>query len=562
MKKYLLFIFLAFIVKIYAQEAKFITVKNAKIDSTLKVGADPFFESPIYLITKDHLIFQKDTHTRKILTADIQSLRRPKYDGSRLFILDKNGVFFNGIQVKIDTTGFVILGKTPKNDILWKTNKAVYKNTLILSNIKGSDFVRVPDHQGNFYEGYFKDKTHVYYYDLKLKGLNAAEALTGGSGSICHDKNIMYMADKQLFFQNQPLQYVNEYLNKTKDFAVYQDNIAPEIDPVSLKPLSRSYSVDQNHAYYGNEILPIEKADFASLKVWDHTNSSYLTDGKKLFYKNREIVDQDFDLPSFGTFGIADYCYDKNGIYTRFWDKDKNKVIYKKFPFKYSDPVNSTNTFISDGSSMYVFYKDQAYSESGNELFENLTQEQINLAKPLKMLLFNENGITKLSKGYDYLIRKVDDKIYWGQKDIGADGETFDMIGGFYNFYKDRNNVYQYSREEGFIPVKGIDVPSTEAFMGFLSDKDYIYINHQRIMKNKDPELVVVFQQYGEECGTGRSSVRRFAESYFLFKNREGYWMVKTGDTVYVNKIDEKDINLKKLLEDRIPKTVSKAKRK
>lgn len=561
MKKYLLFVFLTLLVKIYAQEAKFITVKNAEIDSTLKVGTDHFFQSPVYLITNGHLIFQKGAQTRKILTADIQSVRHPKYDQSRLFILDKNGVFFNGIQVKTDTAGFAILGKTPENDFLWKTNKAVYKNTGILNNIKGSDFVRVPDQWGNFYDGYFKDKTHVYYYDLKLTGLNAAEALVVG-GSICHDKNIMYMADKQLFFQSQPLQYVNEYVYKTKDFVVDQNSTVLEIDPVSLKPLSRSYSMDKNHVYYRNEILPIEKADFGSLKVWDHTNSAYLTDGKNLFFKNIVIADHDFDISSFGMFGIGDYCYDKNGVYTKFWDKDKEKVIYKKFPFKYSDPVNSTNTFVSQQSTMYVFYKNQAYSESQNELFENLTQEQINLAQPLKMLLFNENGITKLSKGYDYLIRKVDGKIYWGQKDIGADGETFDMIGGFHNFYKDRNNVYQYSREEGFIPVKGMDVSSTQAFMGFLSDKDYIYINHQRIMKNQDSELVVVFQQYSDECGTGRSSVRSFAESYFLFKNREGYWLVKTGDTVYVNKIDEKDINLKKLLEDRTSKAVSKAKRK
>ncbi|HEX7869508.1 MAG TPA: hypothetical protein VF455_05275, partial [Chryseobacterium sp.] len=114
------------------------------------------------------------------------------------------------------------------------------------------------------------------------------------------------------------MKYVNDVLKKTDNTVVDNDNTILPMHAPSLVGLSRFYSVDKNNVYFKKEILPIDKKDFKNLKTWDHTNSSYISDGKKIFYGNTEF--NGFDVASFGMYEIADVFYDKNGIYKRSWN--------------------------------------------------------------------------------------------------------------------------------------------------------------------------------------------------------------------------------------------------
>ena len=112
---------------------------KATVNPTLKVsnGSYPqcnYLEDPTYIINKGYVVYQ-DCKTHTIIYPDSISFRRPKYDQYG-FALDKNGVYLRGKLVKIDTTGFVAFGSNEKQELLWKTNKAVFKD---LTELKGID---------------------------------------------------------------------------------------------------------------------------------------------------------------------------------------------------------------------------------------------------------------------------------------------------------------------------------------------------------------------------------------------------------------------------------------
>lgn len=546
MKEYLFSIFLFLSITCYAQKIDY--VKKPELDSSLVIGDRLNFYTPLYLVDDDKIIYQKDRRTIKLIASGGKSLVKPENGQADFFALNKDGVFIDGNFVKTDTLGFENLGRTLDGGFFWKTHKAVYKNLTVINNLDASEFQRIRNPKGFSYITFFKDKYYIYYYDKIIKGVDPDSAVFTDS-DLCYDKNSIYIKGEKQFFNSEPLQYVNNYFSKTKDHIISQNKIDSRIDKDSFISLSNFYSRDKDHVYSEYETMPIHAADFVNLKTWKGTNSAYITDGKRLFFKNIDITENNLDISSFGTIENSDFCYDKNGVYSWGFDHKINKLVFYKFPFKYSDPVSSKNIMISEKNNMYVFYKNQAYNLSDG-LFENLTAEQIENAKTQRQHLININGSVKLKTFYNYSLSKVDDKIYWENKETFADAKTFERVKDVPEYYKDKNYVYHFSSKSGLNAIKGIDANSAvgyysfQGFDLFLSDKDYIYFKNYRILRNKNLKLLSVFEGSWPQCGVDNSG----SSTYYLFKNSEGYWLALVSKTVKIKKISEKDPFLKKYL--------------
>jgi len=119
----------------------------------------------------------------------------------------------------------------------------------------------------------------------------------------------------------------------------------------------------------------------------------------------------------------------------------------------------------------------------------------------------------------------------------GFDRETFVRLSSFFGvtFYKDKNLVYIH-QEGKYTPVKGYDVASLQpAFLDlFFTDKDNVYYNPTQLIASKQAELLAVYP--GDRrgwCGNDTT----VETNYYLFKNSEGYWLVKIGGGVFVESL-------------------------
>lgn len=502
-------------------------------------GGCMFLERPIYYINENYVVYQ-DCNTRKILYADISTFEMVKYYGKYGLALDKNGVYIKGNFVATDTTGFTFLGNNEK-DLLWKTNTSVFKNTTALPELNASEFTRLTSQKEDSYSRiYFKDNQNVYYFDKKIEGADLATAdLVYNDNRMFYDKNYMYKDGEIVYFEGEPLLYVNNSLKKTATKVIYNNKVIPNIDTKTLVGLSRHYAKDKNNVYCntfvdGIQTLPINKADFNKLKVWDHTNSAYISDGKNLFYREYMFSKGEFDVPTFGTFGFTDFVYDKNGVYTRRYDEKLEKVVYDKFPFKYTDDVSSKNLQITKGSELYVYYNNQAYSKSTETLYENLTPEQIEITKnrphtPNNMVRLSKlNGKTVLRTLFDYKLSKDDNAVYYDDKKTGADAVTFRKLD--YNYYLDKDNVYIYNREKGLQVITYIDAETAKYFNGFVIDKNYLYRNGTRIIKSEKLEILASYPGYRLGCGLDSQP----SSDYYLFRNAEGFWWIKVSNDITI----------------------------
>ena len=502
-------------------------------------GGCMFLERPIYYINENYVVYQ-NCNTRKILYADISTFEMVKYYGEYGLALDKNGVYIKGNFVATDTTGFTFLGNNEK-DLLWKTNTSVFKNTTALPELNASEFTRLTGQKVDSYSRiYFKDNQNVYYFDKKIEGADIATAdLVYNDNRMFYDKNYMYKDGEIVYFEGEPLLYVNNSLKKTATKVIYNNKVIPNIDTKTLVGLSRHYAKDKNNVYCntfvdGIQALPINKADFNKLKVWDHTNSAYISDGKNLFYREYMFPKGEFDVATFGTFGFTDFVYDKNGVYTRRYDEKLEKVVYDKFPFKYTDEVSSKNLQITKGSELYVYYNNQAYSKSTETLYENLTPEQIEITKnrphtPNNMVRLSKlNGKTVLRTLFDYKLSKDDNAVYYDDKKTGADAVTFRKLD--YNYYLDKDNVYIYNRERGLQVITYIDAETAKYFNGFVIDKNYLYRNGTRIIKSEKLEILASYPGYRLGCGLDSQP----SSDYYLFRNAEGFWWIKVSNDITI----------------------------
>jgi hypothetical protein len=528
-----------------AQQIDFIQIKDPIIDNTLTLTSYVKFDAPRYIINSNYVVFQGSENTRKILNADIASFRFPVIGNrNKHFALDKNGVYFNGIFIETDTTGFQIVNEIQYFiGFIWKTNDKVFLNEMEITKD-----IDVPSFQTLevFNRPYQKDKNYIYYKGQKIKGSDGSSAVRSVIEDLVYDKNYVFHEGEVAFFEGDTIRSINHNLGKTEKYVLrlnpegqnrFQPSILPEMDAKTIKPLSRFYSMDKNFVYFRFEKTPVLPKNFNNVRVWDQINSAYISDGINV-YAGSGILKPELDAKTFGMLSRSDFFFDKNGIYDREWDRVNEKSVIVKFPFNYTKEVTEANTF----NSYYVFYENQAYSAySKKELFKNLTQKQINLAKNGLLNNFlqfvNIDGKPRLRKGFDYLLYEVNNEIHWNDKKTIADAPTFKRIPTFeynFEFYKDKRNVYIYNREKGLIPVRGIDVQTvTVNKHNFLADKDYIYANNFRVIRNNNVELLAIFEGYRPGCGMDRQP----SSDYYLFKNNEGYWLVLISNEIRVRSL-------------------------
>lgn len=504
-------------------------------DPALKIeygsGGCNFFERPTYIVNKDYVVYQ-DACTHIVFYPDLVSFKAKRNNESR-FAFDKNGMYIKGEFLKTDTTGFVVLGKNKENDLLWKTKYKVFKNTTELKNIDVATFQPNPckSYNGEVKDQYYKDKNFIYYFDKKIEGSDGATANTNPY-DFCHDKNHIYFKSEVASFGGEPYQYVNCDFFKTKKYVFRNGELVDDMYPDNLKALSGHYTRYNNDVYFrGNKTL-IKLKNSSKVKVWTADNYDfYITDGKNIFKDGKEI-DQKVDLPSFG-FLSGSYCfYDKNGIYERGYDQELKKEIIEKLPFKKEEKINSKYISYNKHSGI-IFYKNQAYSIRTKSFYEDLSPKQIAAAKAQKNDIDDFDGSNKVYIDYNFC--KMNDRIYFMGKRTSFDAKTFvPMDNSDQSFedkyYKDKNVVsYCNERSREIKKMSDVDVNSARTFNIFLMDKNFLYCKNVKIIKSAGIELLASFSGYrGGFCANDPTPTSNF----YLFKNSEGFWLVKISDKI------------------------------
>lgn len=279
---------------------------------------------------------------------------------------------------------------------------------------------------------------------------------------------------------------------------------------------------------------------------------------RKIFYPDRQTFKVKRDL----AFIYGDYqeklAFDKNGVY------------YKGYFF----PSDTASFQILDCMQGTYYEGDYILTEANSYVWKTdngvyLDTEKIEGADPgTFMTIFSKSHFRYMDKNafYSrieytteegrkaYKIRKAGDvdksirlknekksshrerSFHKKEKEYpqGFDRETFVRLSSFFGvtFYKDKNLVYIH-QEGKYTPVKGYDVASLQpAFLDcFFTDKDNVYYNTTQLIASKQAELLAVYP--GDRrgwCGNDTT----VETNYYLFKNSEGYWLVKIGGGAFV----------------------------
>ena len=497
-----------------------------------------------FIYNKDYMIYQA-CDTAVTFYPDRKTFQI-KYRGYG-FAVDKNGVYYQGQFIKVDTTGFKILASREIKEIegyvhgidsyYWRTNGGVFFGTKRLSVSDPQTFEALT-------YCYFRDKNHVYYYDQIIEGVATNlvnEELS--RGELLNEGKNVYYKGKRLYHKGEAVEQMTSKIFKTSKYVLGYDgkedkqthSILVELhsepfDIPTLRTLSDSYLIDKNHLYYIPSFysvpdrgfrMPVSKEEFSSIRAF----TEFVVVGSTVYHE-REPKER-YDAATFRVIpGHYYYQYDKNGIYN--WRK--------KLPFRYTKrPEYGKNLFYIDEKNLFI-YEDQAYyRDSGDSIYiKDLSSQQIEILKQgktsLKDLLPPHKEPLQKKGKYDYNLYKVDGHIYIGetlQKDI--DAATFQYITGY--FYKDKNHVYYYDRWRGkeahFLMVEGYDVATLKGDSnGFMMDKDYYYYGTTRLFKNKNVELLAVYTGYRQWCSRDNTPTT----DYCLFKNAEGYWLFEFGN--------------------------------
>jgi hypothetical protein len=363
-----------------------------------------------------------------------------------------------------------------------------------------------------------------------------------------HDKNNSYFNGKIITFKNEKITPIkNHSFYKTTQHVLIRKNDSfihqPNIDANSLKPLSKnSYMIDKNNVYFQGYTLPIKKENLKKVKVWEQSQRAYISDEENIYYRDGQIQ-EGFDIDTFEMLDDSEFCFDKNGIYKREWNRDKRIIINRKLPFNYKDSITQSNTI---STNKYLIYENQVldlYSWH-EKLYLNLTPEQFELIKKNKIKLYPNDNQVVIEKEFDFsfLCKSTNNKIYYYNKETTADASTFRRIG---NLYKDSKNTYLYNREKGLFTIKGMDNSTLKVFNGFLKDKNYIYHYNKKIIKNEELEILSIFSGYRKGCSRDTQA----SSNYYLFKNIEGYWLVEISNRITLKYLGYKlENSLKKKL--------------
>ena len=484
---------------------------------------NPYVEG--YIINQDYVIYQEE-NTRKIIKPDMASFA---ILGSGL-AKDKNGIYYQGDFIKIDTTGFrvvdVIRDKQSdyREEPIWRTYKKAFRGKKQINISDPATFESVST-------CYFKDKNYLYYYDRKVEGADVATLQKDlANGEFVSDKNNTYYQGKPFIYKGERVQQVSNLIYKTTTHVLrynggYDDEEKAEdyfvelpdyFDIPTLRRLNDRYLIDKNHLYYDESSypledkdlrVPIQKENLSKIKLF----KVFVTDRDKL-YRGKEPL-SGYDAATFGVVpGNYYYQYDKNGVYN--WDY--------KLPFRYTDrPQYGKNFFYMDNQNLFV-YEDQAYYRAYNDSLyvPHLSPQQLALLK---------EGNTPLRE----LFPSQDDK----QKNKKIDTTGFEEL--TYSFWRHNGQIYHliykewydyeqndWKSERRYVVVKGYDNASLKVVSrGFLADKNEWYYGTTRMFPSKDVELLAIYEGYRKGCGLDNTPTTNF----YLFKNAQGYWLAELG---------------------------------
>ena len=493
-----------------------------------------------FIYNKDYMIYQA-CDTAVTFYPDRKTFQIKKWNYG--FAVDKNGVYYQGQFIKVDTTGFKILASREIKEIegyvhgidsyYWRTNGGVFFGTKRLSVSDPQTFEALT-------YCYFRDKNHVYYYDQIIEGVDpnlVNEKLT--NEEFLNDGKNVYYKGKRLYYKGEAVEQMSYWIFKTSKYVLgYNDSSRNEnhsflielysepFDIPTLRTLSDSYLIDKNHLYYIGVHYPIwdngfrlfvPKEELSSIRAF----TEFVVVGSTVYYERKP--EKRYDAATFEVIPEHQYYqYDKRGIYN--WDK--------KLPFRYTKrPEYGKNLFYIDEKRLFIYENQAYYYNYDNSIYaKNLTSQQIEILKQgktsLKDLLSPYKEPPQKKKKYDYNLYKMDGYIYIGeklQKDV--DAATFEYITDY--FYKDKNHVYYYDRfseeEAHFLMVEGYDVATLKGDSNrFMMDKDYYYYGTTRLFENRNVEVLAIY--------TGSRLEQAPMTDYCLFKNDQGYWFAKLGD--------------------------------
>ena len=485
----------------------------------------PYVEG--YIINQDYVIYQ-EKDTRKIIKPDMASFAILDVSG---FAKDKNGIYYQGDFIKIDTTGFRVVRfiydkQSDYREPIWRTYKKAFRGKKQINISDPATFESVST-------CYFKDKNYLYYYDQKVEGADVATLQKESiDEEFVSDKNNTYYKGKPFIYKGEQVQQVSNNIYKTTTHVLrynggYDDKekekaedyfveLPDYFDIPTLKRLNDFYLIDKNHLYYDENTyplrdkdlrMPIAKENLSKIKLFE----VFVTDEGKL-YRGKELL-SGYDA---ATFGIVPeyhyYQYDKNGVYN--WDY--------KLPFRYTDrPQYGKNFFYMDNQNLFV-YEDQAYYRAYNDSLyvPHLSPQQLALLK---------EGNTPLRE----LFPSQDDK----QKNKKIDTTGFEEL--TYSFWRHNGQIYHliykewydyeqndWKSERRYVVVKGYDNASLKVVSrGFLADKNEWYYGTTRMFPSKDVELLAIYEGYRKGCGLDNTPTTNF----YLFKNAQGYWLAELG---------------------------------
>ena len=481
----------------------------------------PYVEG--YIINQYYVIYQ-EKNTRKIIKPDMASFAR--LDVSRL-AKDKNGIYYQGDLIKIDTTGFRVVRfiydkQSDYREPIWRTYKKAFRGKKPIAISDPATFESVTT-------CYFKDKNYLYYYDQKVEGADVATLQKElADEEFVSDKDNTYYRGKPFIYKGERVQQVSNNIYKTTTHVLrynggYDDEEKAEdyfvelpdyFDIPTLRRLNDLYLIDKNHLYYDENTyplrdkdlrVPIPKENLSKIKLFE----VLVTDGNKL-YNGKEPL-SGYDAATFGIVPGHYYNqYDKNGVYN--WRK--------KLPFHYTNrPEYGKNFFYMDNQRLFI-YEDQAYYRDYDDSLyvPHLTPEQLALLK---------EGNTPLRE----LFPSQDDK----QKNKEIDTTGFEQLS--YPFWRHQGQIYHliykewydsdqhdWKSERRYVVVKGYDNASLRVVPnGFLADKDYWYDGTTRLFPSKDVELLAIYEGY--EKGWGMDPAP--SPNFYLFKNAQGYWLAE-----------------------------------
>ena len=510
----------------------------------------PYVEG--YIINQDYVIYQ-EKNTRKIIKPDMASFAILNVSGSAadiilIFAKDKNGIYYQGDFIKIDTTGFRVVGVISHHDKpsdyweepIWRTHKKAFRGTKPINISDPATFESVST-------CYFKDKNYLYYYDRKVEGADVATLQKErAEGKFVSDKLNTYYKGKPFIYKGERVQQVSNNIYKTtthvlrynggdddkekekaKDYFV---ELPDYFDIPTLKGLNDLYLVDKNHLYYDENTYPLRDKDLRVPIPKENLNKIKLfevlvTDGNKL-YNGKEPL-SGYDAATFGIVpGHYYYQYDKNGVYN--WRK--------KLPFHYTNrPEYGKNFFYMHNQSLFI-YEDQAYYRAYDDSLyvPHLNPQQLALLKegntPLRELFPSQDDNQKNKEidttGFEELTYS-----FWRHN-----GQIYHLI---YKEWYD-NNQHDWKSERRYVVVKGYDNVSLKAVPnGFLADKNYWYDGTTRLFQNKDVELLAIY--VGRPGGCRMDSPP--GTNLYLFKNAEGYWLAELGSEVVMSPLTNEQVS-------------------